>query len=63
MPFYEGASPLSELRTRWQWAPLRSDPRMQKILAGPEPRRVLERRRRWPGVSSAIRYGHGVRAI
>jgi TolB-like protein len=40
MPFYEASITLSELRTRWQWAPLRSDPRMQKILAGPEPTTV-----------------------
>jgi hypothetical protein len=40
MPFYEASITLSELRTRWQWAPLRSDPRMQKILADPEPATV-----------------------
>ena len=40
MPFYEASITLSELRTRWQWAPLRSDPRLQKILAGPEPATV-----------------------
>jgi TolB-like protein/Tfp pilus assembly protein PilF len=28
---------LSDLRTRWEWDPLRNDPRFQKILAGPEP--------------------------
>ena len=27
---------LSDLRTRWEWDPLRSDRRFQKILAGPE---------------------------
>jgi TolB-like protein len=27
---------LSDLRTRWEWDPLRRDPRFQKILAGPE---------------------------
>ena len=31
---------LAELRLRWEWDSLRSDPRFQKILAGPEPRRV-----------------------
>jgi tetratricopeptide (TPR) repeat protein len=29
---------LSDLRKRWEWDPLRSDPRFQKILAGPEPK-------------------------
>ena len=29
---------LSDLRTRWEWDPLRKDPRFQKILAGPEPK-------------------------
>ncbi|HYY13719.1 MAG TPA: tetratricopeptide repeat protein [Chthoniobacterales bacterium] len=29
---------LSDLRTRWEWDPLRNDPRFQKILAGPEPK-------------------------
>jgi TolB-like protein/Flp pilus assembly protein TadD len=37
MPFTESSMTLIELRTRWQWAPLRNDPRMQKILNGPEP--------------------------
>jgi TolB-like protein len=31
---------LSDLRTRWEWDPLRTDPRFQKILAGPEPKTV-----------------------
>ena len=31
---------LSDLRTRWQWDPLRNDPRFQKILAGPEPKTI-----------------------
>ena len=30
MPIYEASITLTELRTRWQWAPLRSDPRVQK---------------------------------
>src|SRR5438067_1829325 len=29
---------LSDLRQRWEWDPLRNDPRFQKILAGPEPK-------------------------
>ncbi len=37
MPFFEASITQSELRMRWQWAPLRSDPRIQKILNGPEP--------------------------
>jgi serine/threonine-protein kinase len=32
---------LADLRLRWEWDPLRSDPRFQKILAGPEPTTVL----------------------
>ena len=28
---------LSELRLRWQWDPLRQDPRFQTLLSGPEP--------------------------
>ena len=40
MPFYEASVTVSDLRTRWQWAPLRSDPRMQNLLAGPEPATV-----------------------
>ena len=31
---------LAELRLRWEWDTLRSNPRFQKILAGPEPRTV-----------------------
>ena len=33
---------LSDLRTRWEWDPLRSDPRFQKILASPEPKTVYK---------------------
>ena len=37
---FEGSITLSELRLRWQWDPLRTDSRFQKILAGPEPKTV-----------------------
>jgi TolB-like protein/Tfp pilus assembly protein PilF len=38
---YDDASiTLSDLRTRWEWDPLRNDPRYQKILASPEPKTV-----------------------
>ena len=33
----EASLSLSDLRFRWQWDPLRSDPRFQRILAAPEP--------------------------
>ena len=32
---------LADLRLRWQWDSLRSNPRFQKILAAPEPKTVL----------------------
>ncbi|HEX4666008.1 MAG TPA: protein kinase [Chthoniobacterales bacterium] len=35
--FYEASMSWWELRLRWQWDPLRGDPRFQKILAAPEP--------------------------
>ncbi len=31
---------LTELKCRWQWDPLRSNARFQKILAGPEPKTI-----------------------
>ena len=31
---------LADLRCRWAWDPLRSDPRFQKILAAPEPKTI-----------------------
>jgi serine/threonine-protein kinase len=33
---------LSDLRQRWEWDPLRKDPRFQKILASPEPKTVFQ---------------------
>jgi TolB-like protein/Tfp pilus assembly protein PilF len=33
---------LSDLRTRWEWDPLRNDPRFQKILAEPEPKTTFK---------------------
>jgi len=35
-----GGLTLAELRRRWEWDPLRTNPRFQKILAGPEPKTV-----------------------
>ncbi|MBA3960331.1 MAG: hypothetical protein H0X40_00310 [Chthoniobacterales bacterium] len=31
---------VAELKWRWEWDPLRSDPRFQKFIAGPEPKTV-----------------------
>ena len=39
-PDYPSSITLAELRLRWEWDPLRSNPRFQKILAGPEPKTV-----------------------
>ncbi len=33
---------LSDLRQRWEWDPLRNDPRFQKILASPEPKTLFQ---------------------
>jgi TolB-like protein/Flp pilus assembly protein TadD len=33
---------LAELRLGWQWDPLRTNPRFQKILAGPEPKTIYQ---------------------
>ncbi len=33
---------LAELRLRWEWDSLRSNPRFQKILAAPEPKTILK---------------------
>ena len=35
---------LADLRLRWEWDPLRSNARFQKILAGTEPQTVLNTR-------------------
>ena len=32
---------LADLRLRWEWDSLRSNPRFQKILASPEPKTIL----------------------
>ena len=40
-PLTEASMSQWELRLRWQWDPLRNNPRFQKILAGPEPRTVF----------------------
>ena len=41
---YDDASiTLSDLRQRWEWDPLRKDPRFQKILASPSRRRCTNR--------------------
>ncbi|MEO7725510.1 MAG: hypothetical protein ABIU29_12635, partial [Chthoniobacterales bacterium] len=37
---FEGSMTLSDLRLRWQWDPLRNDPRFRKILAEPEPKTI-----------------------
>ena len=43
MAFYEASITLTELRTRWQWAPLREHPRVQKC--SPLPSRRLSTKR------------------
>jgi serine/threonine protein kinase len=37
LPAFEGSITLHELDLRWHWDPLRTNPRFQKILQGPEP--------------------------
>ena len=39
-PLNEASLSLWDLRLRWQWDPLRSDPRFQEILGAPEPATV-----------------------
>ena len=38
---YECSITLNDLKLRWQWDPLRSDPRFQAIVNGPEPATVI----------------------
>jgi serine/threonine protein kinase/Flp pilus assembly protein TadD len=33
---------LSDLRLRWEWDPLRKDPRFQKLISGPEPKTIYK---------------------
>lgn len=33
---------LSDLRQRWEWDPLRADPRFKQILAAPEPKTLYK---------------------
>jgi hypothetical protein len=40
MDYADESTTLSDLRTRWEWDPLRNDPRFQKILAGTEPKTI-----------------------
>ena len=40
-PLDEASLSLWELRLRWQWDPLRHNPRFQKILAAPEPATIF----------------------
>jgi hypothetical protein len=36
LPLDEESLSLWDLRLRWQWDPLRNDPRFQKLLAAPD---------------------------
>ncbi len=38
--YAEDSVTLSDLRTRWEWDPLRNDPLFQKTLADPEPKTI-----------------------
>jgi serine/threonine-protein kinase len=42
-PDFPPSITLSDLRLRWEWDSLRSNPRFQKILAGSEPETILTR--------------------
>jgi TolB-like protein/Tfp pilus assembly protein PilF len=39
-PDFPNSITLADLRLRWEWDPLRSNPRFQKIVAGPEPKTI-----------------------
>jgi TolB-like protein/Tfp pilus assembly protein PilF len=39
---FEGNITLAELRLRWEWDPLRNNPRFQKIVAGQEPKTIFQ---------------------
>ncbi len=39
-PDFSSSITLAELRLRWEWDPLRTNPRFKKILAGPEPKTI-----------------------
>jgi TolB-like protein len=39
-PVFEGSITVSDLRLRWQWDPLRKDPRFKKIVTSTEPKTV-----------------------
>jgi serine/threonine protein kinase/Flp pilus assembly protein TadD len=41
-PDFPSNMTLADLRLRWEWDSLRSNPRFQKILSGPEPKTVVE---------------------
>jgi TolB-like protein/Flp pilus assembly protein TadD len=39
---FEASITVPDLRLRWQWDPLRNNPRFQKIVAGPEPKTIYK---------------------
>jgi TolB-like protein len=39
-PVFEGSITLSDLRLRWQWDPLRTNPRFQKMVSSAEPKTI-----------------------
>jgi TolB-like protein/Tfp pilus assembly protein PilF len=40
MNYSDDSITLSDLKTRWEWDPLRNDPRFQKIISAPEPKTI-----------------------
>jgi hypothetical protein len=44
MDYADESITLSDLRTRWEWDPLRNDPRFQKIWPVPEPKTTHKQR-------------------